>query len=83
MINEISTDKSCLMKHKYIFTLIHYLTPYFNLVNSKLRNKQWNLKRNSYIFIRENAFENVVYEMAETWSRPQMCNFSLGLDNTE
>ena len=32
-----------------------------------LRNKlQWNLKRNSYIFIQENAFENVICEMAAT-----------------
>ena len=25
---------------------------------------QWNLKQNSYIFIQENAIENVVYKMA-------------------
>ena len=25
---------------------------------------QWNLKQNSYIFIQENAFENVIYETA-------------------
>ena len=36
-----------------------------NMVDFNLRNKlQWNLKRNSCIFIQENAFENVVCEMA-------------------
>ena len=32
---------------------------------------QWNLKQNSYIFIQENAFENVVWKMAAILSRPQ------------
>ena len=32
----------------------HYLNQWWNIVNSKLRNKlQWNLKRNSYIFIKK------------------------------
>ena len=30
-----------------------------------------NLNRNSYIFIQENAFENVVWEMVAILSRPQ------------
>ena len=30
----------------------------------------WNPKRNLYIFLQENAFENVVCEMAEILSRP-------------
>ena len=39
------------------------------------RNKlQWHLNRNSYIFIQENAFENVVWEMAAILSRPQCVN---------
>ena len=32
-------------------------------------NIQWNLKQNSYIFIRENAFENVVCKMAAILSQ--------------
>ena len=41
-----------------------------NIVNSKLKNKlQWNLKRNSYIFIQENPFENVVWKMASILSQ--------------
>ena len=37
-----------------------------------LRNKlQWNLNRNSYIFIQENVFENVVWKMATILSQPQ------------
>ena len=43
----------------------HYMNQCWNIVISNLRNKlQWNLKRNSYIFIQENAFENVVRKMA-------------------
>ena len=42
------------------------------IVNWTLRNKfQWNLNRNSNIFIQENAFESVVCEMAAILSRPQ------------
>ena len=33
---------------------------------------QWNLKRNSYIFIQENAFENAVYKIAGILSRSQV-----------
>ena len=53
----------------------------WNIVNSSLRNKiQWNLKQNLCIFIQENAFENVVCEMASILSRPQCVNvlFYLG-----
>ena len=37
----------------------HYLNQCWNIVNSALRNKnQWNVYRNSKVFIEENAFEN-------------------------
>ena len=37
----------------------------WNIVSLTLGNKlQWNLNRNEYIFIQENAFENVVWKMA-------------------
>ena len=50
----------------------HYLNQWWDIVNWNLRNKfQWNLERNSYIFIQENAFENVVCKMAVILSRPQ------------
>ena len=50
----------------------HYLNQCWNIVNWTLRNKlQWNLNRNSNIFIQENAFESVVCEMASISSRPQ------------
>ena len=53
----------------------HYLNQCWNIVNLNLRNKfRWNLKRNSCIFVKENAFENVVYEMAFILSRPQCVN---------
>ena len=42
------------------------------MVNWTPRNKlQWNFNRSSYIFIQENAFENVVWKMAAILLRPQ------------
>ena len=39
----------------------HYMNQWWKSVRWALRNKlQWNLNRNSYIFIQENKFENVV-----------------------
>ena len=50
----------------------HYLNQCLNIVNRILGNKlQWNLNRNSYIFIQGIAFENAVCEMA---------SFCLGLN---
>ena len=50
----------------------HYLNQWWNIVNWNLTNKpQWNLNRNSYIFIQENAFENVICEMTAILSQPQ------------
>ena len=47
----------------------------WNIVNWKLRDKlQWKSKRNSYISIHENAFQNVVWKMAAILSRPQCVN---------
>ena len=37
---------------------------------------QWNLSPNSYIFIQENAFENVVWKMSAILSRPQYVNIA-------
>ena len=49
-----------------------YLNQCWIIVNWTLRNKlQWNLNRNSNIFIQENAFESVVCETAAILSRPQ------------
>ena len=48
------------------------LTQCWNTIILNISNAiQWNLKRNSYIFIQENAFENIVCEMAFILSRPQ------------
>ena len=55
----------------------HYLNQWWNIVTSNLRNKfPWNRKRNSFIFVQENPFENVVWEMASILSRPQCVNYS-------
>ena len=43
----------------------HYLNQRYNFDNSNLSSKrQWNIKRTACIFIKGNAFENVVWEMA-------------------
>ena len=43
----------------------------FHYIKSSRPNKlQWNLNRNSHIFIQENAFENV-WKMAAILSQPQ------------
>ena len=53
----------------------HYLNQYWNIVNWILGNRiQWNLNRNSYIFIQENAFENVVWKMVAILSRLRCVN---------
>ena len=53
----------------------HYPNQCWNSVNWALRNKlQWNVNRNSYIFIQENPFENVVWKMAAILSWPQCVN---------
>ena len=52
----------------------HYLNQCSNIVNLTPRNKlQWNFNRNSYIFIQENAFENVC-KMVAISSQPQCVN---------
>ena len=44
----------------------------WNIVDLTLRNKlQWNLNRNSYIFIQENAYKNFIWKMAAILSWPQ------------
>ena len=50
----------------------HYLTQCRNIANWNPGNKlQWNLNQNLHIFIQENAYENVIWKMAATLSRPQ------------
>ena len=49
----------------------HYFHQCWNIVNWTLRNKiKWNLNRDSNIFIQENAFEKVVWEMSAIMPRP-------------
>ena len=55
----------------------HFLNQWWNIVNLTLRNTlQWNVYRNTYIFIQENAFENVVRISAAILSRPQCVQYS-------
>ena len=58
-----------------------YLNQYWNIVNFNIKNKlQWNLQQNSYIFIKENAFENVVCRMVVILFRSQ-CIIPFDPDN--
>ena len=53
----------------------YYLKQCRNIVNWILRNKlKWNLNQNSYIFIQENAFENVFCKMTAILYQPQCVN---------
>ena len=57
----------------------HYLNQCWNIVNWTLRNKlQCNFNPNYNIFIQENAFESVVYEMAAILPQPQCVILSIG-----
>ena len=58
----------------------HYQNQCWNIVNSNFKNKfQWNFNLDSYIFIQENAIENVVCEMASILSQPQCVKIIYGL----
>ena len=53
----------------------HYLKQCRNIIKWTLRKIiQLNFNRNSYIFIQENAFVNVVWKMSAILSRPQCVN---------
>ena len=55
----------------------HYLNQCWNIVNWNLRNNlQWNINQNSYIFIQENAFENVVRKLAAILSLSQCVRYA-------
>ena len=74
------------MTHTYIYVYIYiYIYASVNwgnissdtilVLERRLRNRlQWNLKRNLYIFIEANAFENVIWWMVAISSRPQYVN---------
>ena len=50
----------------------HKLNQCWNIINLILRNTlQWNFYQNSYIFIQENVFRNVVFKVARILPRPQ------------
>ena len=55
----------------------HYLKQCWNIVNWTLGKKlQWTLNQNLYIFIWENAFENVVRKFVAILSPPQCVNLT-------
>ena len=65
-----------LQDRKSFFFFFHYLMQCWNIVNWTHGNKlQWNLNQNLYIFIQENASENVVCEIAAILSRGTWINW--------
>ena len=58
----------------------HYLNQYWNYWHTAhcVHEEQWNPNRKSCIFIQENAFENVVWQMAVICSRPHCGNSRYG-----
>ena len=59
----------------------HDLNQWWNIISSNIRNRiQRNIKRNSYIFIQDDVFENVICEMAGILSRPQYVNRRITYD---
>ena len=60
------------------------MNQFWNIVNSNLRNKlQCNFEQNSYIIIQENAFPNVVCQMAVNLSWPRCVKILLLSVNDE
>ena len=54
----------------------HYLNQFWNTVNWTLSIKlQWNFNRNLYIFIQDNAFENVIWYMTAIFVLASMCKY--------
>ena len=51
-----------------------YLNQWWHIFNWTLAKLQWNFNRNSYIFIQENTFENVMWKLAAILSRPECVN---------
>ena len=55
-----------------------YLYQCWNIVDWTLGTKlQWNFNRNQYVFIQENAFDNVICKMLSISSRPPSVNASV------
>ena len=58
----------------------HYLNQCSLIVNWTITNKlQWNSNQNTSLFIQENAFENVVCEMAAILSRRRRVKIDIGV----
>ena len=68
----------------HFFGANRFMNQCLNIVNLTLGNKsQWKFNRNTYIFVRENAFENVVWKIAAilsrfrlgSWPNLDLCNY--------
>ena len=60
--------------------LSHFLNPCWFIANQTLGNNfQWNSSSDKTIFLQENAFENIVCQMAAILCPALMCSTHLGL----
>ena len=59
----------------------HHLNQCWSIVNWTFGNKllEWNLNRNIFFFIQENALENIFWKMAAILSLPQCVKFILNI----
>ena len=72
MIHICVSNLTIIVSHKDLLSVpSHYLSTCWNILNWTLTNKlQWN----SYIFIQENSFENIVCEMVDILPQPPWVN---------
>ena len=68
-VKHICVNKLAIIGSDSGLSPIHYLSQCSNIDSNHRSKVQWNLKRNSYSFIRENEFENV-WIMAAIFPRP-------------
>ena len=75
MVVLTSAKYFCVKWQYFIYKFNIYMTNEWNLfvvsMSTHTNKLQWNFDHNSYIFIQENACENVVWKMAVILSRPQ------------
>ena len=75
----IWTNSGILLDISFIRSHVTYNSGTIWKIDWTPRNKlQWNINQNSYIFIQENPFENVVWKMVAIFSWPQ-CVMNTGV----
>ena len=68
----VSADKGIIASNNGLLPARHQAIT--SSIAGLLLNEQWNLNQSSYIFIKENSLENIVWKIAAILSRPQCVN---------